>query len=69
MGNLLIIERRVKEMNEMKFRLVRRAKVSGADLYEYSQEGAKDWMVIYIPQSISRKEGEPKEVITISIVL
>lgn len=51
----------------MEFRLVRRAKSSGGDRYEHGQEKTEEWMVIYIPQSISRVNGEPAPKLTVTI--
>lgn len=47
----------------LKFRLTRPARKGGGDRYEHGQEGDKDYMVIYIPQFISRKEGPKPEIV------
>ena len=47
---------------ELIFKLTRPAKKSGGDRYEHGVEGDKDYMVIYIPQFISRKEGPKLEI-------
>ena len=49
------------------FKLVRPAKSQGGDRYEHGVKGDVDWMVHYIPQSISRKGGEIKKELTITI--
>ena len=51
----------------MDFKLVRAAKAKGGDRYEHGSEGDSDWMVVYIPQSISRGEhGRPAETFVIN---
>lgn len=52
-------------MTEMKFNLVRPAKAKGGDRYEHGKEGDADWMVIYVPQSLSREGGQPKKSFTV----
>jgi len=52
---------------KLTFKLVRPAKKSGGDRYEHGKEGEPDWMVIYVPQSISRKEGNPKGSLEVTI--
>lgn len=51
----------------MEFILVRPAKKNGGDRYEHGKDGNEDFMVIYIPQFISRKEGgQPKQSIKVT---
>ncbi len=54
-------------MKEMHFRLTQKAKSSGGDRYECGQKGDSFWMVIYIPQSISREGGTVKETLKVTI--
>ena len=54
-------------MKELQFRLTQKAKSSGGDRYECGQKGDAFWMVIYIPQAISRKEGMVRETLKVSI--
>jgi len=42
-------------MTELKFQLTRPAKSGGGDRYEHGKKGDKDFMTVYIPQTISRK--------------
>jgi hypothetical protein len=51
---------------EIKLRLERIARKSGADRYETINLGANNFN-IYIPQKFSRKNGEPKETLTIEL--
>lgn len=52
---------------EFKFKLVRPAKNLGGDRYECGKKGDPEWMVFYIPQFVSRKEGEIKKELLITI--
>ena len=54
---------------KLNFKLVRPAKSSGGDRYEYLTKGNDKWMVVYIPQSISRGErgGSPVKELNITI--
>lgn len=45
-------------MHRMQFRLVRIAKSNGGDRYECGVKGDPEYMVIYIPQYISRQGAE-----------
>lgn len=54
-------------MPEYKFKLTRPAKSQGGDRYEYGAKGDKDYMVFYIPQSISRDGSSVKDELTIAI--
>jgi len=57
-------------MNAVKldFQLTKPAKSGGGDRYEYGVKGVDDnFMVIYIPQTISRRQGIIKERLTITI--
>uniref|UniRef100_A0A6M3K078 Uncharacterized protein n=1 Tax=viral metagenome TaxID=1070528 RepID=A0A6M3K078_9ZZZZ len=51
----------------LRFKLVRPAKSNGGDRYEHSTKGDGEWMVIYIPQTISRKGGSPAKELNITI--
>ena len=46
-----------KTMIKLNFLLTRPAKSGGGDRYEHGVKDDRDYMVIYIPQDISRKEG------------
>ena len=52
---------------KLNFKLVRPAKSSGGDRYEHLTKGNDKWMVVYIPQSISRKGGSPVKELNITI--
>ena len=52
-------------MTKLNFILTRPAKKSGGDRYEHGSKDAPDFMVIYIPQTISRKEGTIQKEITV----
>jgi len=54
-------------MTSYKFDLKRPAKSNGGDRYDYSEKGKDDHMAFYIPQSISRKEGDIAKTLTITI--
>lgn len=54
-------------MTSYEFKLTRPAKSQGGDRYEHGKKGDEIWMVFYIPQSISRKGGELKKTLTITI--
>ena len=56
-------------MSETKFKLelTRSANGSGGDRYEYWEKGDKDFMVLYFPQSISRKDGVIRKSLTLTI--
>lgn len=54
-------------MTTIKFKLTRPAKSSGGDRYEHGVERTPDFMVIYVPQRISREGGEIKKEITVTI--
>ena len=51
----------------MIFKLTRPAKSSGGDRYEHGTKDDEDFMVIYVPQSISRKGGEIKKELKVEI--
>ena len=51
---------------ELKFKLTRPAKKNGGDRYEHGTEGSNDFMVIYVPQFISRENGEVRKELTIT---
>ncbi len=46
---------------QLKFVLTRPAKSGGGDRYEHGVKDDQDFMTIYIPQTLSRKEGEIKK--------
>ncbi len=50
---------------KMTFKLTRAARKAGGDRYEHGKEGDETYMVIYIPQFISRKP-DPKLEITVT---
>ena len=52
---------------KLKFKLTRPARKLGGDRYEYGKKGDKDFMVLYFPQSISRKGGVIRESLTLTI--
>ena len=54
-------------MTKLKFVLTRPARKSGGDRYECGKKGDQDFMVIYIPQYISRKGGEIKKELEVVI--
>jgi len=51
----------------LSFRLTRPARSSGGDRYECGQKGDELWMVIYVPQSISREGGTVKQTLQVTI--
>ena len=51
-------------MTLLEFTLVQKAKKSGGDKYTCISD---DTFVIYVPQNISRVNGEPKQTITMTI--
>ncbi len=51
----------------MQFNLTRIAAANGGDRYEHGVEKSLEFMVIYLPQSISRKSGTPTPVIEVTI--
>lgn len=54
-------------MTKLTFKLVRAARKFGGDRYEHNWEGnLNDKVVVYVPQTISRKLGEPVKVIDIT---
>lgn len=53
--------------HSIKFTLVKSARGSGGDRYEGILESEDRPMVIYIPQSISRKGGTPVKILEIEI--
>jgi len=55
------------ETTEFKFKLTRPAKKLGGDRYEYGKKGDAEWMVIYFPQFISRKGGEIKKELVVTV--
>ena len=55
------------EKAEFKFKLVRPANKQGGDRYESGKKGNLEWMVFYIPQFVSRKGGEIKKELVITI--
>lgn len=52
---------------QMMFKLTRIAKSKGGDRYEHGTKDYENHMVIYVPQSISRREGESKKELFITI--
>ena len=54
-------------MTTLIFKLKRPAKTVGGDRYEHGEIGDKDFMVVYVPQYISRAGGKIKPELTISI--
>lgn len=50
----------------MIFRLVRKAEKTGGDRYEVGNKGEPNHMVIYIPQRISRANGEIRTEVTVT---
>lgn len=56
-----------KNVKRIEFALERPAKKSGGDRYSASLPNEEQAWVVYFPQSLSRVEGKPKEVITVSI--
>jgi len=52
---------------ELYFDLVRLAKSSGGDRYECGQKGDDLWMVVYVPQLISREGGKVKGTLKVII--
>lgn len=52
-------------MNTLTFKLTRVAKKNGGDRYEHGSKDDSDFMVIYIPQFISRTTGAPKTAIEV----
>ena len=52
---------------KLKFKLTRPALKQGGDRYEYGKKGEKDFMVLYFPQTISRKGGEIKKELEVTI--
>lgn len=53
-------------MEKFKFKLIRPAKKLGGDRYEHGKKGELEFMVIYVPQFISRKGGEIKKEIEVT---
>ncbi len=53
-------------MQKLIFKLTRVAKKSGGDRYEHGSEHDSDFMVIYVPQFISRKSGAPKNAMEVT---
>jgi hypothetical protein len=49
------------------FKLTRPAKSQGGDRYEYGKKGDDDFMTVYVPQSMSRKDGNPFGELSIKI--
>ena len=54
-------------MTTLKFKLTRPAQKGGGDRYEHGEKDDKDFMVIYLPQRISRAGDVPKLEVAISI--
>ena len=52
---------------KLMFKLVRPAGAKGGDRYEHGVKGDKDWIVIYVPQFISRDLGTPRVLLIITI--
>lgn len=52
---------------KLKFKLTRPAKKEGGDRYEYGKKGDAEFMALYFPQSISRKDGVVKETLIVNI--
>ena len=52
---------------ELKLKLTRPAKSKGGDRYETTIEGEAKPMSIYLPQSITRPDGEPVESIEMTL--
>ena len=55
------------EKAEFKFKLVRPANKQGGDRYESGVKGNTEWMVFYIPQFVSRKGGEIRKELVITM--
>ncbi len=53
--------------NELEFKLIRPARKSGGDRYEYGKEKIAGHMVIYFPQEYSRAEGAPFPIIKVTL--
>ena len=54
-------------MEKLKFVLTRPAKKQGGDRYEHGKKGDLDFMVFYFPQFISRKGGEIKKELEVTV--
>lgn len=54
-------------MISLKFKLTRPAKSGGGDRYEHGVKDDENFMVIYIPQSISRKDAKVRPEVTVTI--
>ena len=54
---------------KLKFKLVRAAKEGGGDRYEHGVKKSPEFMVIYLPQYISRPAGYPVFQIEVTIKL
>ncbi len=54
-------------MTSLKFKLTRPAKAGGGDRYEHGVRDDEDFMVIYIPQAISRADNRVRPEVTITI--
>lgn len=52
---------------QLKFKLTRPAKSGGGDRYEHGVKDDDDFMVVYIPQSISRADNKVRPEIIITI--
>ena len=52
---------------EFKFHLVRPTKNLGGDRYECGKKGDPEWMVFYIPQFVSCKDGVVRKELAITI--
>ena len=54
-------------MKELLFKLTRPAMSKGGDRYEHGKKGDEDFMTIYLPQQFSRKNGEIKKEVKVTI--
>ena len=52
---------------KLEFKLTRPAKSNGGDRYEHGKKGDDQYMVIYLPQSISREGGKIRDEVNITI--
>jgi len=55
------------QKKELFFKLEKPARKSGGDRYEHGEKDDKDFITLYLPQSISREEGEPTKKLKVTI--
>ena len=53
-------------MTKLIFNLTRPAKKGGGERYEHGKEQDNDYMIIYLPQFLSRPEGSPQKIIEVT---